>query len=103
MPVLHNSIRTVQESDGKLMVQVELTRKQGGLLSSFLPNKTIKKIRLDQLGQFVLEKVDGRRNTRDIIEAFVRQYRTNRREAELCVTAFLRSLAERHVISIVIK
>jgi hypothetical protein len=101
IPVVNDGVKTV-EADGRLQVVVRWQRTRG-LWSRFMPPVLERTVKLDEVGAFVFRLIDGRRNVRQIIEEFVRRYRANRREAELSTVAFLRSLAERRVISIVIK
>jgi len=99
IPALNPGIRLEREDEGKLLVIVPIERGRG-FLARFRPAVFDKKVRLDSIGAFVLAQVDSRHTVQDIIEAFVNRYHTNRREAELSTAQFLKSLAERRVISI---
>ena len=102
VPVLNHGVRLKDEPDGRVLVTVELARRTG-FWARFQQPVNRRRLRLDELGSFVVRQIDGRRSVRQIIEAFVGRYRTNRREAELSTADFLRTLARRRVISVVIK
>ena len=103
IPVLNDG--TVLASEGaedNVVVKVPL-RRQRGFLGRLFPDVAEKQIKLDELGSFVIRHVDGKTSVLDIVEAFVKRFGVNRREAELSIAEFLKSLARRRVISIVIK
>jgi len=84
-----------------LLVTVPVRRGRG-FLGRFQADSWQKRVRLDPLGSFVLGQVDGKRNALEITDAFIVRFKVNRREAELSIVAFLKSLLERHIISIAI-
>ena len=101
IPVLHEGVTIAYRENGNAVVTVRLKRGRS-LLARFQPPVMERVVRLDELGTFVLQQVDGRTPTREIVERFVKRYHTNRREAELSAVAFLKSLAQRGVVSIAI-
>jgi hypothetical protein len=102
VPVLNEALTWEKADDGRLTLVIEFKRGKG-FLDRFKPPIMRRKVRLDELGQFVFEHVDGRRDVKSIIDAFADRYRTDRREAELSVAEFLKSLAQRHVISLIVE
>ena len=88
--------------DGRLHVVVRLKRGTG-FMARFMPPVLERSVKLDELGAFVFRLVDGRRTVLQIVEAFAKRYKANRREAELSTVDFLRSLAQRQIISIAIR
>ena len=102
VPVLNNGVELLGEAGENLMLSVKVFRGRG-FLDRFRPEEMTRKIRLDELGSFVVRQINGKRDVLKIIDAFVGKYKTNRREAELSVVAFLKSLVQRNVISIAIK
>ena len=72
-------------------------------MARFMPPILERTVKLDELGAFVFRLIDGQRTVLQIVEAFQQRYKANRREAELSTVEFLRSLAQRRVISIAIK
>ena len=103
IPVLNEGVTSREREDGRLRVCVRIARKSGGVFVRFLPPVFERNVNLDELGSFVFRQIDGNKSTRDIIKAFVKEFRVNRREAELSCVHFLRSLAQRRVISIAIR
>jgi hypothetical protein len=102
IPVVNRGV-TVEDVPPDRLNLVVRTPRGSGLLARFQPPVLERNIKLDALGTFVFRQIDGERDVRGIIGIFAERYRANRREAELSTVAFLRSLAERRVISIVIK
>lgn len=102
VPVLNPGVEIIDREDGGVCLRVRIPRQSTGWMARFLPPVFERNIQLDELGSFVVRQIDGRRTTRDIIDAFTAQYRLNRREAELSCTRFLRSLAERRAVSIAV-
>lgn len=101
VPALNADVEVTYEAPDRACLVV--SRRRGtGWLARFQPAVMKKTVRLDTLGTFVLGLVDGRRPVRWIVDAFAAQYQLNRREAELSIVAFLRSLAQRRLIAIVI-
>ena len=85
-------------------MSLTVTIKRGnGFLDLFRPAVMNRRIKLDTLGSFVVRLIDGKRDVLEIIEAFEAKYKTNRRETQLSVVAFLKSLARRNIASIVIE
>ncbi len=84
---------------------VVLTRLERGnrWWSRFAPPVIEQRIELDEMGAFVFRRINGERKVQQIIEEFIRNFRVNRREAELSTVAFLKSLAQKRLISIVVK
>jgi len=60
----------------------------------------IKRIELDEMGSFVWERIDGNHTVRQIAEAFVDEYKVQPREAELSVTAFIKTIGQRGIIGL---
>ncbi len=102
IPVLNEGVTVNGREPDRLVLTVRV-RRGTGFLSRFQPPVMERTLKLDELGSFVFRQVDGRNTARSIVDEFVRRYRTNRREAELSTVAFLKSLAARGVISIVIR
>ena len=102
IPVVNNGVATTEVAPGRIDIVARRPRGKG-FLARFQPAVLERTVKLDEMGTFVYRQIDGRRDVLAIIDIFMGRHRTNRREAELSVAAFLKSLAERRVISIVIK
>lgn len=102
IPVVNNNIAVEHESEGRVCLRITIFRGKGWL-ARFQPLSHTRSVRLDEIGSFVFDLIDGKRTVLDMINVFVDQYRMNRREAELSVVEFLKSLVRRNVVSILIK
>jgi hypothetical protein len=100
IPVLNPGVRLDPQPDNRLLVTVPVVPKRRGWLRFMHPKVLERKVRLDELGAFVIRQIDGQRPVQAIVDAFVKRYGTTRREAELSTAEFLKSLAQRNVISI---
>jgi len=101
IPAVNEGV-TAHENDGGELVLVVSLERGTGLLARFQPPVMEKRVKLDELGAFVFQQIDGKRTTREIIDAFASHYRVNHREAELSCVQFLKSLVTRRVISILV-
>jgi hypothetical protein len=102
IPVLNGGFTRDPKPGNQLDLVIRAPRKPG-LLSRFMPPMVEQRFKLDELGTFVYGLIDGVRTVEQIMAEFAAHYRLNKREAEISVAAFLRMLAERKIISIVIK
>ena len=73
------------------------------MLARFLPPVVVRKFELDELGAFVVGQINGKKTVLELVDAFVDQYKISRREAELSVVAFLKSLIQRRIVSVTIE
>lgn len=104
VPMVNEGVHAQPRDDDVQRLELVIRlRRDGGFLSRFMPPTLERKVKLDDLGTFVFGLIDGRRTVREIVEAFLARYRVNRREAELSTVEFIRSLAQRQAISIVIR
>ena len=102
VPVVNPGVRADHSRPGETVLTIPLHR-GGGWLARFQPAIMERTVRLDELGSFVCGLIDGQMTTQAIIDAFIARYRVNRREAELSCVEFLKSLARKQAISIVIR
>lgn len=59
-----------------------------------------KRLELDEMGLHVWQLIDGKNTVREIAAIFAKDYGVGRREAELSVSSFLKSLGERGIIAL---
>ncbi|MGE4421834.1 MAG: PqqD family protein [Pseudodesulfovibrio sp.] len=59
-----------------------------------------KTVELDEMGTFVWRHIDGTRSVRAIARAFTETYEVQPREAELAVTAFIKTIGQRGIIGL---
>ena len=57
---------------------------------------------LDEIGSFVWRLCDGNHSVREIIRALAARYKLHRKEAEVSVVAYLRTLAKRRLIAVAV-
>lgn len=60
----------------------------------------IKHLELDEMGTFVWRLIDGDHSVRQIAEKFTAHYEVQAREAELSVTAFIKTIGQRGIIGL---
>ncbi len=104
IPVRNQAIaeeKTETEADG--LVIVTRIERSNRWWSRFAPPVIEQRIELDEMGAFVFQRIDGERTVRQIMKDFVKHFRVNRREAELATAEFIRKLAQKRLISLVIK
>jgi hypothetical protein len=102
IPALNPDVSLEEDKDGRTVVCVPVQRRKGFWGRFQMPVST-HRIRLDEIGAFVVSQINGERTVQELIDAFATKYRVNGREAKLCMADFLKSLAGRNVISIGIK
>ena len=102
IPALNPNVTFEEDRDGRTVVCVPVQRRKGFWGRFQMPVST-HRIRLDEIGSFVVSQINGERTVQELIDAFVSKYRVGGREAKLCMADFLKSLAGRNVISIGIK
>jgi len=103
-PVLNQLVRTERDPEGNILLLVP--RRQTALVrtvSRFFRIPPYRKVALDELGSYVIELCDGTHTVGEIAEQFTRRFRLSRREAELSVATFLRTLAGRAIIGLIIE
>ena len=61
-----------------------------------------RRICLDELGGYVWEQCDGKTEVRAIITNFAKRFKLNRKEAELSIVEYLRTLARKGIIGIIV-
>lgn len=98
-----NAMLTWEKQDaGKTMITVPLDLKKGGkitrLMAKWLQAPSQRHVELDEVGGFVWELCDGSHTVETIVQKTGREYKMNRREAEVSVTMFLQMLHEKNYI-----
>lgn len=89
--------RREMQVDGRLLITVE--RASPGWLRLLGGRERVEHtMRLDALGIEVYEACDGKRPVADIVRDFARRHRISEAEAEISVTAFLKTLVAKGLI-----
>ncbi len=103
-PVLNRLVKVECGDDGNVVLLVPRPDNWWvRWVSSSFKLPAYKRVALDELGSFVIEHCDGAHSVRDVVDKFAKKYRLNRREAEVSMNTFLRDLARRSIIGLVIE
>lgn len=102
VPMISREITEERRVANDKLVLIAHFERRKTVFSRWLPETIEKRVELDDLGIFVYDLIDGERSVAGIIDLFIQNFKLNRREAELSVVQFLRSLAERRMIMIVV-
>ncbi len=103
-PFLNRRVKVERTDDGTVILQVP--RRNTAMMrtvSRFFRIPPYRQVALDELGTFVIELCDGTHAVRDIVDKFAERFRLNRREAEVSTSAFLRTLAGRSIVGLLIE
>ena len=91
-----------KQPEGKTLITVPLDHTKAGrlsqLLAKWLKAPSERRVELDEVGAFVWELCDGSNTVDAIVTRTGREYKMNRREAEVSVTMFLQMLHEKNYI-----
>jgi hypothetical protein len=100
----HNALLTWEKREsGETVLTIPENKSVGALtrmMAKWLSAPTERKVELDEVGGFVWELCDGSNTIEAIIAKTGKQYKMNRREAEVSVTMFLQMLHERNFIGL---
>ena len=74
IPVLMPGVELENGDDGRMTAIVHLKRPDG-FLARFMHPVSSRRIRLDEIGSYVVSQIDGKRNVTEIIGQFTNKYR----------------------------
>ena len=105
-PVRNQALTWDRHEDGS--VQINMTCRRSGLgkalaILFYIPKEQRKTIELDNIGSFVWERCDGKNNVSRLTDELSQQYQLSRREAEVSLMAYLKTLGERNLIGFIAK
>ncbi len=103
-PVLNSLVKVERDEEENIVLQIP--RRDSAmvrLVSRVFKMRPYRRITLDDLGTFVVELCDGEHSVRQIVDKLAEEYTLNRREAELSTAQFLRDLARRSIVGLVIE
>lgn len=102
-PVLNPLVKIQRDDEGHAVLQVPRPDTWTvRVLSRLFHLPAYKRVGLDELGTFVIELCDGDHTVRDIVDKFAERFTLGKREAEISTGTFLRDLARRSIIALVI-
>ena len=103
VPLRNEAIEAERTDAGE--VRLLIPRKESWWVNSlarffYVPKH--RRITLDEIGSFVWDQCDGKKNVRQVIQALCKRYKLHRKEAEVSVVAYLRMLAKKRLIGIAV-
>jgi len=103
IPVRNEAVEEEEADDGN--VRLLIPRREDWWVRAaarvfYVPRK--RRLTLDEIGSFVWGLCDGDHSVREIIRALAARYMLHRKEAEVSVVAYLRTLAKRRLIAVAV-
>lgn len=105
-PMRNQLARWEALEDGSLVVEVPLAAKSGWMARSLAKRGKIPDVRkyeLEPVGAFVFELCDGKHKCETISRKLKDRYKMNRMEADAALVAFLQTLSQRGLISLIVQ
>lgn len=104
MPIRNEALREERQDDGTVVLYAKQSHKgiAKALAKLFKIADIEKRYSLDELGAYVWDMCDGETTVRTIINRFAKEYKLNRKEAEVSMVEYLKSLARKGIIGIVV-
>lgn len=100
VPVPNRGVRALPADSGEaILLVIRRPPLRPEWLERFAPVVRERRIELDDIGSQVWTWIDGQRTVRSLCRTFAETFDVNRREAEVAVAEFLKSLMKRGVIS----
>ena len=100
VPVLNTGVTLDRTDGGNAYLQAVRTRGARGWMDRFRPRVDERRYELDEFGTFVVGMMDGHRTVLEIVDRFQASFGMSRRESELGVVAFIKSLMQRSLLSV---
>lgn len=75
----------------------------GKMLSRSAPQPVTKQYELEEVGAFVWSQIDGKRSFELLAKQLQAKYKMNRLESEASLDAFLRMLADRGLVTLLVR
>lgn len=100
-PVRNSQLTWEKQDGGEVLLTVPQRQDVGWLtrtLARWLKAPLERHVELDAVGGFVWELCDGTLTVESVVQKAARQFKMNRREAEVSVTTFLQMLHERNFV-----
>lgn len=103
-PVQNQALRVERQDDGTIVLCAKQRHKGlGKALAKLSKIEDLeKRYSLDELGAFVWDMCDGQTTVRAMINRFAEKHRLSRKEAEISMVEYLKSLAGKGIIGIVV-
>ena len=103
-PLRNPAIRTERKEDGTALLYVPSNPSRWArLMAKLIRVEGIdRRVSLDEIGAYVWEMCDSETPVRAMISRFAKQYKLNRKEAEVSMVQYLRTLAKKGLIGIMV-
>ena len=105
-PIRNPALTCERHGDGGLLLRVPYTpprSRWARLVARALRLEgTERRISLDEIGTYVWDMCDGETTVRKMIGRFAEEYKLNRKEAEVSMVQYLRTLAKRGLVGIMV-
>lgn len=105
-PIRNQALTWEQDDEGLVTINMEFTRSRMGRwlgILFYIPKKRTRTFELDAIGSFVWERCDGKKNVNKLTTELSKQYNLSKREAEVSLLTYLKTLAERNLIGFVVR
>jgi hypothetical protein len=103
-PVVNSLVKVEKDEEDNAVLQIpRRDTAMSRLVARVFKLSPYRQLTLDELGTFVIELCDGRHTVREIVDKFRKRFKLNQREAELSMRKFLRTLAEKSIIGLVVE
>lgn len=105
IPILNPQVEIVRAdagASGAMLISRRPRSSNNWLARCLIPPVVEKRLELDELGVFVVNLFDGVRDVATIAAIFATHFKVNRREAELSTALFIKRLAEREMVAIIV-
>lgn len=101
-PIATEIVEQIPLPDGGARVRIPLRPSPWKRRLLRVPDDATREFELDAMGVWVLELCDGNKPVRYIVKRMAREYSLHPTEAESAVIAFLRTLMQRGMVSMVV-
>ncbi|KPJ62864.1 MAG: hypothetical protein AMS15_02500 [Planctomycetes bacterium DG_23] len=103
IPVRNQLLEYQEDEEG--LVSIKIPRKDTRLVKAmskmmYVPPSRV--ISLDEIGSYVWRMCDGQTTVRQIIDDFRKTHKLSRKEAEIFIVTFLRTLAKKGIIGLAV-
>lgn len=103
-PVLNRLVKVDRAGNGNIVLQIpRRDTAMARMVARVFKMTPYRRLTLDELGTFVIELCDGEHTVRRIVDKFAKRFKLNQRESELSTGEFLRVLARRSIIGLVVE
>lgn len=100
-PVRNQALTWERGEDGNVRIEMLCRRSRLGKTLSiifFIPREQRRVIELDPIGSFVWERCTGKKDVSKITDDLSDEYNLSRREAEVSLMAYLKTLGEKNLV-----